>query len=71
MDYIYCHPDEQIAPEKKKKMTFFVFNDQVTSEEQLRKLVDETLQKTISDTALAPSDLAGLVDHEITQPYPF
>jgi len=27
IDHIFSHPDEQIAPEKKKSMTFYVFND--------------------------------------------
>lgn len=49
VDLIFSHPDEQIAPEKRKSMKFYVFNDQVSSEAQLRKLMQETNEKASLD----------------------
>ena len=40
-------------------------------EQQVQSLVEENNQRITAELALAQSDLAGLVDHEITQPYAF
>jgi hypothetical protein len=39
IDMTHCHSDELICEERAKKMTFFVFNEELKSEADVIKLV--------------------------------
>ena len=60
----HCHSDEPISDERTKKMTFYVFNEELKSEADVIKLVQEkTMLKDFNAKPIDSKKILNCFDH--------